>query len=372
MLSRLGAMGARLPVVSFGECRGLAASARQNADFDAATTSVPIDGDAASRAWTCHGGFSVAGVPNGGYIMATLAKAARAAAEASGAAGSDPVALSAFFLRPAEAGAEYVLNVETLKAAKRMSTYSIRTTRAGSDGAPSSAAPTVQATVTLGTAARPPTPGLSSQPVGETPVLPPPEQCESIFGVYGGLSSPEAFPIALRNDARFDPDFVRKVSQAVEARKKAGTIPGEGSGLAVDLPLSYDCWLRFPPLLVGADAAGAGAIDGSADASAVPGASRAPYRGLDTLALLFFSDSLPPPALLGVLPGFTWVPTIEMSVQVRGEPTPGGWLVLRHSTRFVTDGWLEADTELWDAESGRLVALGRQLAMLMGLPGRAG
>ncbi|KAA0173184.1 hypothetical protein FNF27_05272 [Cafeteria roenbergensis] len=371
MLSRLRNKSARLPVASLGACRGLAAPARLNADFDAATESVPMAGDAARRAWTCHGGFSVAGVPNGGYIMATIAKAAVAAAEASGAAGADPVALSAFFLRPAEAGAEYELNVETLKAAKRMSTHSVRATRAAPVEGALPAAPTVQATVTLGTAASPPTPGLSSPTAGAMPVLPPPEQCESIFGVYGGLSSPSAFPIALRNDARFDPAFVSRVARAVEARKEAGAIPGQGSGFASDLPLSYDCWLRFPPLLVGAEAAGAGAIDGSADARSVPGAARAPYRGLDALSLLFFSDSLPPPALLGVLPGITWVPTIEMSVQVRGEPTPGGWLVLRHSTRFVTDGWLEADTELWDAETGRLVGLGRQMAMLMGLPGQA-
>lgn len=303
--------------------------------------------------------------------MATLAKAARAAAGSSGAAGTDPVALSAFFLRPAEAGAQYVLNIETLKTAKRMSTHSIRTTRAASDDGHPPAAPTVQATVTLGTATSPPTPGLNSHPSAAMPQLPPPEQCKSIFGVFGGLSSPEAFPIALRNDARFDPAFARRVSEAVEARKRAGWSPGEGGALASDLPLSYDCWLRFPPLPIGSEDVRAGAIDGAADISAVPGADRAPYRGLDTLALLFFSDSLPPPALLGVLPGITWVPTIEMSVQVRGEPTPGGWLVLRHSTRFVTDGWLEADTELWDAESGRLVGLGRQMAMLMGLPAKA-
>jgi acyl-CoA thioesterase len=57
-----------------------------------------------------------------------------------------------------------------------------------------------------------------------------------------------------------------------------------------------------------------------------------------------------------------WTPTIDLAVQVRN-PRPAGWLACRFATRFATGGLLEEDGEIWD-ESGRLVALSRQLALL--------
>jgi len=329
---------------------------RPHVAFGDVIESVADAGNAAQRKWTCNPGYNVAGAPNGGYMMASMTRAAQHAVAASGGSAGDPIALSAFFLRPAEPGTEYDVAVETLKESKRMTTHCVRAFHPGAGGQPS-----VQVTVTLGDPDAQPVPGMDRADGTSMPELPPPRECQSILGVFA-LNDPDSFPIACRNDARFDPAFVSRVQDRVAAR---GSDAGHAAPLSDDLPLNYECWLRFPPEPIDPHAAGAGGIDGAADPLAVPGDDREPHRGLDALALLLFADSLPPPVLLGFLPRFTWVPTIEMSVQVRGRPTPGGWLALRHTSRHVTGGWLEADTELWDAESGRLVALGRQMAMLM-------
>jgi hypothetical protein len=57
-----------------------------------------------------------------------------------------------------------------------------------------------------------------------------------------------------------------------------------------------------------------------------------------------------------------WVPTIELTVQVRKRPAPG-YLATRFVTEAVTRGYLEEDGEVWDAD-GELVVLSRQLALV--------
>jgi len=82
-------------------------------------------------------------------------------------------------------------------------------------------------------------------------------------------------------------------------------------------------------------------------------------RDPDLLALPLIVDAAAPAVLeLGEL-GST---TLELTVHLRGRPTPG-WLACRSSTRYVIDGYHEEDFEIWDS-SGRLVAQGRQLAIL--------
>jgi hypothetical protein len=44
-------------------------------------------------------------------------------------------------------------------------------------------------------------------------------------------------------------------------------------------------------------------------------------RDADPLSLVLFADALPPPAFAVIQPG--WVPTLELSVQVRAHPAPG-------------------------------------------------
>lgn len=82
---------------------------------------------------------------------------------------------------------------------------------------------------------------------------------------------------------------------------------------------------------------------------------------IDAFALMLIADAFPPTVFNANLP-VAWVPTLEMTTQIRGIPEPG-WLRCKFSTRFITGGVLEEDGEIWDS-SGRLVALCRQLALM--------
>jgi hypothetical protein len=55
-----------------------------------------------------------------------------------------------------------------------------------------------------------------------------------------------------------------------------------------------------------------------------------------------------------------WVPTIELTVQVRAHPAPGP-LQVRLATRHATNGIVEEDGEYWDS-AGNLVMISRQTA----------
>jgi len=84
-------------------------------------------------------------------------------------------------------------------------------------------------------------------------------------------------------------------------------------------------------------------------------------RPMDTLALLLAADSFPPAVFnLHLPPG--WVPTVELTVHVREQPSAGP-LRCRFLTRHVANGMFEEDGEVWDS-AGRLVAMSRQLALL--------
>jgi acyl-CoA thioesterase len=85
-------------------------------------------------------------------------------------------------------------------------------------------------------------------------------------------------------------------------------------------------------------------------------------RNADPHALVVMCDAFPP-TVFNVLRSRSWVPTIEYTVHVRRLPGPG-WLQCRFSTRYLIDGYLEEDGEVWDQE-GRLVALSRQLARVL-------
>jgi len=82
-------------------------------------------------------------------------------------------------------------------------------------------------------------------------------------------------------------------------------------------------------------------------------------RPHDLLSVLLMADCCPPPvfASQGMM---AWVPTIELSVNVRKIPE-SAWVKGHFRSRFITCGLVESDGELWD-EEGNLVAISRQIA----------
>ena len=82
---------------------------------------------------------------------------------------------------------------------------------------------------------------------------------------------------------------------------------------------------------------------------------------IDIFSLIFFSDSMTPP-VYNRLGSRGWVPSIELTVHIRGIPTPGP-VLMRGKTDFVIEGFLGEDDEIWDSE-GNLVAESRQIAKL--------
>lgn len=82
-------------------------------------------------------------------------------------------------------------------------------------------------------------------------------------------------------------------------------------------------------------------------------------RPFDAVSILLMADAFPPPvyASQGLA---AWVPTIEMSVNIRKLPE-SQWLKCIFRTRFITCGLLEEDGQIWD-ETGELIAISRQIA----------
>jgi hypothetical protein len=81
---------------------------------------------------------------------------------------------------------------------------------------------------------------------------------------------------------------------------------------------------------------------------------------IDEIGLLLVADAFPP-AVFNTGLAIGWVPTVELTVHVRRAPAPGP-LRCRFVSRFIGDGVLEEDGEMWDS-TGVLVAESRQLAL---------
>ena len=212
----------------------------------------------------------------------------------------DPFTVSAHFLRPTVPGPAEILT-EPLRAGRAHSTAVSRLVQEGRER--------LHVVATYGDLDH-----LDGDTVvtAGPPELPLPESCRRL--ISGTL------PNGLQDD-------LRGRLEALAAPGTAGWLDGAPTGSG-----ELHAWIRF--------------ADG---------------RPVDAACLPFLCDAMPP-AAFDLLSVPAWLPTLELTVQVRGRPRPG-WLRGRYTTRFVTGGYLEEDAELWD-EGGRLVALSRQLARM--------
>ena len=82
---------------------------------------------------------------------------------------------------------------------------------------------------------------------------------------------------------------------------------------------------------------------------------------IDAIALLLAADAFPPPIFNSGMP-VAWVPTIELTVHIRGTPAPGP-IRCAFRSRFIHDGLVDEEGEVWDS-TGKLVAQSRQLSLM--------
>ena len=143
------------------------------------------------------------------------------------------------------------------------------------------------------------------------PDMPPPEQCPSRAELAQGVD----LSIIQRIDVRMHPDHV------LGATGREPVMCG---------------WIRF-----------------------------ADERPVDAAALTLFADAFPPP-LFALVGRIGWVPTIELTVQVRRRPVDG-WVLGRFTTSDAAGPRTIEEGHLWDA-SGRLVAMARQVGLVLSAP----
>lgn len=250
-------------------------------------------------------GWDIGGNANGGYLLAIAVNAMR---QSVGRA--DPVTVSAQYLAPGRVGA---VEIEThiVKQGKRFSTVTGAMRRDGR---------TMLAVLAgFGDAPAAGAGDPFDHREGGPPNLPPIDRCVARSRTNGDVE----VAIMDRLAVFLDPACARYQTGILGDRTlaEAGLRPGEMAG-----------WVSF--------------ADG---------------RPWDTLGLMLACDCFPP-AVFNLDLAAGWVPTVELSVQVRARPAPGP-LRCRFLTRFVRHGQFEEDGELWDSE-GNLVALSRQLALL--------
>ena len=246
--------------------------------------------------------WNIGDKPNGGYVLAVIVRAVQQAlGTATGGAHPDPLTVTGHYLRPSQPGPAEI-RVDIARVGRQLATASATFTQGGRER--------VRALATFGDlgamAARNAPEDVTLTP----PDLPPVDQCHG----RPPTGDPDLPALHQRLVNRLHPD--------------TGWLTGQPSGRA-----EVRGWLDF--------------IDG---------------RPPDVLSLPLFADAMPP-AVFEVVDEPGWVPTVELTVHVRGRPAPG-LLRTRFRTRNLRHGLLEEDGEIWDSE-GRLVAQSRQLGMLL-------
>lgn len=247
-------------------------------------------------------GWTVGPKPNGGYLLAILA---RAAGTAVGVAGTDhphPLGATAHYLRAPDPGAAEV-SVEVLRLGRGASQARVTLLQDGK--------PCVDAVFTLGS-------------------LPTHDDAPGPW-----WTGPEPFPVAPYEDC------VR--------------MPAAPPGAEFTVSILDRSDLRLDPSVLGfavGNPSGNGELKGWI--------SLADGRPADPLSMLFFLDALPPATFELARTG--WVPTLSLTAYVRAWPAPGP-LRVRQYVQSVDHGRIDEVCELWDS-SGRLVGQATQLAAI--------
>lgn len=255
--------------------------------FDSATTVTTVS--AGLHEVTLVPEFAIAGDrPNGGYLVACLARAALQAAQAAGAIQRHVVAASAQFVSSPPLGPA-TITTEILRVGKT-ATQVVATT------------PGVHARFTLGNLHE------ASEPF------------------WGSVAPVELAP--LEHCGASPTSFARGVTIAFDP-ETSFTMTPDG------------------PIVTGGGEFRAWFVDEHRDA-------------VDSVGLVFASDSLPPATFGIVQTG--WVPTLDLTVYVRALPAPGP-LRMRFRAQVIQDGYVDEICEAWDSE-GRLVMQSTQLAAL--------
>jgi len=230
-------------------------------------------------------GWVIGDKPNGGYLLATMARAAIAGtASNEGPAHPHPIAASATYISSPTPGPAQV-EVEVLRRGRRMSQARARLMRDG--------APFVEATFSLGRLDEATEPWWNDVP---PPAIPPPDVCVPVRG-----TGPTGIrlPIMDRVDIRLDPAV---------AGFRAGR-PGGGGELRG--------WFSFR--------------DGHTP---------------DPVSLLYVLDAFPPATFELAATG--WVPTLALTAYARAVPAPGPLLV-RQRAALVEADMVDEVCHVWDS-----------------------
>ena len=277
-------------------------------------TAVEAVGDGRFRGRIDEGWSVVDGAaPNGGYVMALAARAMRAVSTHPDRPHPDrphpdPVTLTAHFLAPPAPG-PVEIDVEVVRSSARHTTL----------------------TATLRQGGR---------------------ECTRLLGAFTDLSratGPDRVDLA--------PPAFPPVSACIDAT--AGALARAATGEIPSFPIQERFDHRQPAELAGwavGRPTGRGEMGGY-----VRFADAGEDDAMDTLGLLVVADCYAPAVFNTAVGSTSWVPTVELTVQVRGRPVPG-YLAAQFTTRAITRGYLEEDGRIWDA-AGHLVALSRQLAL---------
>lgn len=268
-------------------------------EFDAATVNRDR-GDGTVFDVDVDAGWTVGPKPNGGYLLALMARAAGDSLSRHDSPHRDPLAATAHYLRAPDPG-EAEVHVEVLRSGRGASQVRCVLRQ--------DARACVDATFTLGTLLEDPAPPWWSD--REIFEVAPIDECWRVPGSREGAAF--EVPILDRSDLRLDPAV-------------SGFTRGKPSGNA-----NLRGWVSF--------------ADG---------------RPADPLGLLFFLDALPPATFELVATG--WVPTLSLTAYVRARPAPGP-LRIRQTAHSIDGGRVDEACEIWDS-SGRLVGQATQLAAI--------